>query len=348
MSTKSEKRFLLSVDPGLEDVVVSELHEQSRSSRATENPFGLPGQVLVETDEPAPLLQLTTIHHVLEVLAEEPVEGLADIQSVLDKTAFDLLGDAGSFRVTSNILGDIGLEKFELQRAAGAALVRRFATPVSLEEFDVEIRVDLYDHRLVVGVSRTRPSLGNRVRRGRSLRSSMKPTIAAAMLRLAGAHSGAGRLIDPLCGAGVIPVEAATTNPSLEIVASDWDTDTVETARGTLANHGIPLEVTTADARELDPESDGRFDYIVTDPPHGLRQARRARLDVLYAELLAAFERVLAPDGRIAIIVVKYRLFTAAVQSTGLRIVEHRAVTTGNVQQRIFVLAHGDYQSTTL
>ena len=98
-----------------------------------------------------------------------------------------------------------------------------------------------------------------------------------------------------------IPVEAARVNPHLEIRASDWDAETVETARGTLRNHGLAFEVRAADARALQEDTDGLFDYIVTDPPHGIRQARRARMTALYSGLLAAFERVLKPGGRIVV-----------------------------------------------
>ena len=331
-------RFLLSGDHGLEDIVVQELRERCPSASARANPHGVPGQIAVEFDDVEPLLQLGTIHHVLEVREEAEVETLEDVRRVIAAATFGELDGARSFRVTSTCRGDLGLEKMELQGAAGAALIRRYTTPVDLEDFEIEVRVDLYGRRLVAGVQRTRVSLGNRIRRGRVLRSSLKPTIAASMLRLAGAHAGPGRLIDPMCGAAVIPVEAARVNPHLEIRASDWDAETVETARGTLRNHGLAFEVRAADARALREETDGLFDYIVTDPPHGIRQARRARLTALYSGLLAAFERVLKPGGRIVVIVVKYRVFVAAVERTGLHIVEQRAVASGSVTRRIFVL----------
>ncbi len=331
-------RFILSGDPGLEDVVVQELHERCPSASARINPHGVPGKIAVEFDDLESLLDLGTIHHVLKVRNEAEVETLEDVRRFVAAAPFAELDDARSFRVTSTCRSDLGIEKMELQGAAGAALIRRHGTTVDLEDFEIEVRVDLYGRRLIAGVQCTRQSLGNRVRRGRVLRSSLKPTVAAAMLRLAGAHAGPGRLIDPMCGAGVIPVEAARINPALEIHASDWDPGTVETGRGTLRNHGLAFDVCTADAREMEKETNGLFDYIVTDPPHGLRQARRTRLGVLYSDLLAAFERVLKPGGRIVAIVVKHRVFAAAVEPTGLQIVGKRAINSGSVTQRIFVL----------
>ncbi len=335
---ESVMRFLLSSDRGLEEIVVQELQERCPSALPQANPHGVPGQVAVEIDQVEPLLQLGTIHHILEVRGEAELETLEDVRRLVSAAPFAELDDARSFRVTSTCRTDLEIEKMELQGAVGAALIRRHGTPVDLEDFEIEIRVDLYGRRLIAGVQRTRVSLGNRVRRGRVLRSSLKPTVATAMLRLAGAHQGPGRLIDPMCGAAVIPVEATRVNPELEIHASDWDPGTVETARGTLRNHRLGFDLCTADARALQEEADGLFDYIVTDPPHGLRQARRARLDVLYSELLTAFKCVLRPGGRIVVIVVKHRVFAAAVERTGLHIVEQRAIDSSSVRQRIFVL----------
>jgi putative N6-adenine-specific DNA methylase/tRNA (guanine6-N2)-methyltransferase len=209
---------------------------------------------------------------------------------------------------------------------------------VDLEGFEVNVRADLYGTRLVAGIQRTRDSLGNRVRRGKALRSSLRPTVAAAMLRLAGAHRGPGRLADPLCGAAVIPVEAARVNPELEIEASDWDAPTVEVARATLRNHGLEIPVRVLDARALGASCGTPFDYIVTDPPYGMRQAKRARLTAFYRELLESFTGALAPAGRIVVIVVKHRVFEAALERTGLRVAHRRPVVCGSIRPRIFVL----------
>ncbi|NIS36895.1 MAG: SAM-dependent methyltransferase, partial [Actinobacteria bacterium] len=98
--------------------------------------------------------------------------------------------------------GEHPFRSVDIARTAGGPLWRRYGTPVSLEAFEVEIRADLYGEQLVLGVQRTARSLGNRVLRSTALRTALKPTVAAAMLRLVRAHRGAGRLIDPMCGSG--------------------------------------------------------------------------------------------------------------------------------------------------
>jgi putative N6-adenine-specific DNA methylase/tRNA (guanine6-N2)-methyltransferase len=198
--------------------------------------------------------------------------------------------------------------------------------------------VNLYGDRLIVGVQRTAESLAKRIQRVRSLRTALKPTIAAAMIRLIGAHRGAGRLIDPLCGTGTIPIEAKRINPQLTVFASDWDDETVETARGTVANHGLDIQLRQCDARTLTSWYEQPFDYIVTDPPYGVRQAKHTDIGLLYENLLTSFARALADAGILAIVVLKLRAFQRALEGAGLRVVHERLIESGGLHPRIFVL----------
>jgi putative N6-adenine-specific DNA methylase/tRNA (guanine6-N2)-methyltransferase len=161
------------------------------------------------------------------------------------------------------------------------------------------------------------------------------------MLRLGRADRGTGRLIDPMCGAATIPIEAYRINPRLEIAAADWDEPTVELARRSIAEHGLQLTVEHADARSLGHRRPGGFDYIVSDPPYGVRQARRTSIGRLYGALLPAFERALADGGRIVLLVLKYQTFLGAVERTGLEILDQRKVDLGGLTPRIVVLGHG-------
>ena len=319
-------------------MVTDELAEIRPGANARAQPYGCPGQVLTDAEELKDLLRLSTIHHILEVRREADARTLTDVEQVVSGVELPELREAASFRVTSKRAGDHRFSSVDLQRAAGAVLHRRYGTPVDLRDFDVEVRVNLYHTHLVVGLQRTRDSLGNRIHRARSLRSSLKPTIAAAMLRLVGAHEGEGRLLDPMCGAGTIPIEARRINPRLELFASDWDAETVEVARETLAHHGVEVELRGADARSLSETYRERFDYIAVDPPYGVRQARRTSLARLYRSLLPSFERVLTETGKIVLIVLKYRTFLKALEGTGLRVASERRIELGGLEPRIVIL----------
>lgn len=331
-------RFLLTTDPGLEDLLEEEIGDRVAGSVDVERVAEAPGVVIVEVPAVDRLLRLGMVYHVTEIRAESRACDLDELREALGNAAFDELAEATSFRVSSTCAGGTHLDRMDVERAGGAVLVGRYGTTVDLSEFEVNVRVDIYGSRLIAGVQQTRRSLGNRIERGKALRSSLKPTLAVAMLRLAGAHRGRGRLIDPMCGAGVIPVEAVRLNPELVVEASDWDPETVEVARATFANHEIAVEPRVAEARLLGVDHAAAFDYIVTDPPYGLRQARRTGLTALYRSLLRSFAGALRPGGRLVMIVVKYRVLLAALEESGLRVKTERAIASTGIQPRIYVL----------
>jgi tRNA (guanine6-N2)-methyltransferase len=335
-------RYLLTTDPGIESIVIDELGERGIGEEVCPRPYDAQGHVRVIADEVEGLLDLKTIHGIIEIRLEARAASLDDIEAALVDVEFPELDDAESFRVTTERAGKHEFRRTDIQRVAGAAVFRRYGVRVDLEKYDVDVRVNLYGDHLVAGVQRTRGSLGNRVLRSRPLRSSLKPTIAVAMLRLVGAHRGGGLLVDPMCGAGTIPIEARGINPALEARASDWDDETVEVARDTIGNHGLDIPVERFDARSLGEAYPGRFDYIVTDPPYGVRQARRTSMVHLYESILPSFERALKPAGSIALVVVKYRSFLTALKRTRLEITHERPIDLGGLRPRIFVLMRAD------
>jgi putative N6-adenine-specific DNA methylase/tRNA (guanine6-N2)-methyltransferase len=105
-----------------------------------------------------------------------------------------------------------------------------------------------------------------------------------------------------------------------------------------VANHDLVIEVRLCDARSLTLVYPEPFDYIVTDPPYGVRQARRVDMTELYGSLLAEFERALSDAGAIALVVLKLRAFMTALQDTGLRVAQERLIESGGLHPRIFVL----------
>lgn len=330
--------FWVTTDPGLEDVVVDEVLETISGAAAAAEPDGRRGWVRVEAPDLAGLFELATIHHIVEARLEARVTTLDEIRSAVDRAEFPELKDAASFRVTSRREGDHEFDSVAIQRAAGGRLHERYRTPVDLDGFDVEVRVDLTGDRLTAGIQHTRKSLGKRILRARSLRSALKPTVAAAMIRLAGAQRGGGRLIDPLCGTGTIAIEAKRLNPALEVAAADWDPETVGVARRTIENHRLEIELFEADARELGAARPGAFDYILTDPPYGMRQARRTSLSRLYRNLLTSFAGALREGGTVGWVVLKYRVLLAALEGSGLEVVHERVIDLGGIHPRIVLL----------
>lgn len=96
----------------------------------------------------------------------------------------------------------------------GRALLDRFRQrrgnrpEVDLERPDIVIRAYLRDERLLVGIDLGDGPLDRRRDRSHFHPAPLNATVAHAMLREAG--WGEGFLVDPMCGSGTIPLEAAT------------------------------------------------------------------------------------------------------------------------------------------
>lgn len=161
-------------------------------------------------------------------------------------------------------------------------------------------------------------------RRGYRLESAKAPlreTLAAAMLGAAG-WSGQSPLLDPMCGAGTIPIEAAMLArripPGLgrsfaferwpdfdrrawdavrerarermlpaspaPIQGSDRDAGAVRAAAGNAERAGVGADVEWRRAAISAIEPPESAGWIVTNPPYGVRVGDRKRLRDLYAQ----------------------------------------------------------------
>lgn len=127
------------------------------------------------------------------------------------------------------------------------------------------------------------PTLGRRAgaRRVIELPGSLPPAVAAAMIGLVG-HAAV--ILDPCCGAGTIPIEAAAAG--LVVVAGDIDGDAVSAAR---ANTATPI--LRLDARRLPFPADSVL-AVVANLPFGRQYKVQGRPVAWYRRALSEFMRV--------------------------------------------------------
>jgi 23S rRNA G2445 N2-methylase RlmL len=127
---------------------------------------------------------------------------------------------------------------------------------------------------------------------------SVHPPLAAALVRLARPPSGV-RFLDPCCGAGTIPIEAASVGRGLSIVGSDQDGGAI---RAAMANgKGTPISWVTADAGLL-PLARGTVDVSVTNPPWDRQVPAAGLLARDPQSFWQELRRVLKPDGRAVVL----------------------------------------------
>lgn len=121
-----------------------------------------------------------------------------------------------------------------------------------------------------------------------------------------------GRILDIGTGTGVMAIMAAQRNPSARIVGVEIDDMSALQARenAEASPWADRVEIVNADIRSY--EAAAPFDLVISNPPYFVdslkspdsgRTTARHTVSLDFGELMSAVERLLAPDGRFAVIV---------------------------------------------
>lgn len=353
-----ELRFDITVDPGLEDIAETECRERFGAAGVAvetwSRPLDLPGHLEVLTAG-APgeirglLATLRTAYYAVRLYRTvelspggEPLEALLEAAAELRIPELD---EAESFCVRCRRVGEHSFSSPEVERRLGAVLYRGGERPVDLEEPGCTVRVDITGGIARLGVLYTSPELNRRYPWVWRPRVTLRTTIAYAMLRLAGILElpPGATLYDPFCGSGTIPIEAASIRGDLRILGSDYAAEAIIGARKNAEASGLGELVTFSEANALECSSHvepARVEAIVTNPPFGVRLARGTNMRGFYHSLLREAAQLLAPEGRLVILVGRKRkLFNEAVEQLGRFSIRHvRVIEFGGVFPGLFVL----------
>lgn len=313
-----------------------------------------PGRVYFHASGPVrSLLELRSVNHVNLVTAiyeavppgREGLDVLERIAAGLDLSAAVAAsrqiepwgGPAPRFRVTAHRTGAQEYRSPEIAAAVGAGIVERYGWQVNLTDHDLEVVAYLSADRLVLGARLTRDGSLHRRNRVATGVTTLKASVAYSLVWLA-RPEGATTLVDPLCGTGAIPVEAALGWPHLRCLGGDISSGDLEIARRNAAHAQAPVGLTRWDARRL-PLEDASVDRVVTDMPFGRRVGSHASNRHLYPGALREIRRVLAPGGRAVVLTTEKRLFTRLVDRLpGLRLIERWPIVLSNLRPSVYVL----------
>lgn len=209
------------------------------------------------------------------------------------------VGGQPSFSVTANFVGKRNYNADEIKKVVADGVASRFRWEYGNEDLSaVNLRVFIEHDTAYVGLRLSVAPMHSRRYKQAHITGSLKPSVAAAMLNIAGLLPGQS-LLDPLCGAGTIPIEAALSG------AMAWGGDSsleALTAANTNAQAaGLALRFEFWDARQL-PLADGSVDRVVTNPPWGRQVVVDEQIAALYAKVCAELERVLGLGGRLVLL----------------------------------------------
>jgi len=234
------------------------------------------------------------------------------------RTLVGALAARPTFRVVARVLSERMAQRSHLRdhltRAIAADQPRwRVADPADLEFWVLETA----PRRFRLGLRVTGSDARQHGHRREERRGALRPTVAAAMVRLAGPPRG--RLVDLCCGAGTIVGEAETAGWAA--TGADIDADALSAARANLGRHAAPLLRADAAAIPLKPAA---VTAVVSNLPFGRQYSPRGRLAVWYGAVLDEVSRVLSAGGRAVLLASPSPLQAALARRPSL--VQTRAV----------------------
>lgn len=208
-------RYLATTNPGLEGVAAEEVRDLVGAD--AERRYR--GAIGFEADRRAAYelnYRSRTLHRVGIGLVDREFEDLADVgEAVRDLPLEEYVDPGRTFGVRATRHGDHGFTSVDVGDVTGQAVVDAYREAtghrlaVDLDDPEVIFRAFVRDDRFYFALDATgATSLHHRPYRVCEHDSPLRPTIAAAMLRVAGYEPG-DELVDPMCGSATIPTEAA-------------------------------------------------------------------------------------------------------------------------------------------
>ncbi len=212
-----------------------------------------------------------------------------------------------SYRLVAQMIGTHGYRRIDARKslAQGLAGVFPASWKPAEENAAVEIWLTIHGATAVCGLRLSDRTMRHRAYKVEHQPASLRPTIAAAMVRLAGAGPG-DILLDPMCGAGTILAEQIELSKirkagRIEVWGGDREMSMLRAAASNLHRVG-PALLVHWDARRL-PLPNESVNRIVCNPPFGKQLSTPEEITPLYRSAIREFNRVLRPGGRAVLLV---------------------------------------------
>ena len=164
---------------------------------------------------------------------------------------------------------------------------------------EVTVRLQIIRDRGFLGVQLPQKTMRNRPYKLLTRPGSLDPTVAFCLAHLA-APCAKDTLLDPMCGAGTIPIEAAIAFDLEKILCGDRDREAAQVTQQNARAARVELDIGCWDALHL-PFMDGSIDKVVTNLPYG-KDIPLQNPDRFVRQLLRELGRLVRPGGRVVLI----------------------------------------------
>jgi 23S rRNA G2445 N2-methylase RlmL len=222
-----------------------------------------------------------------------------------------------TFHLVCQMQGEHGYRRVDALDAMAEGL--RGKIPASWRPADenawFEIWLNINGKTAMCGVRLSDRTMRHRTWKEEHIAASLRPTVAAAMVRLAGAAPSMV-LLDDFCGAGTILAEQFELAKQrkagdVHLIGSDLDPHALYCAGENLRRLG-QVNLLRADATAL-PLAKASIDRLVTNPPFGKQLSTPEEVGPLYRAAGKEWNRVLKPGGRAVLLVAEMEALRGAL-----------------------------------
>jgi 23S rRNA G2445 N2-methylase RlmL len=215
-----------------------------------------------------------------------------------------------TYHIVCQMQGEHGFRRVDARAAFMEGLAGKIPNgwQYNNENAWLEIWLTIYSKTAVCGVRLSDRTMRHRTYKLDHIAASLRPTVAAAMVRLAGVGPGM-TVLDPMCGAGTILAESIDVARKrskagrVRVIGGDIDPNAVFVASQNLEKVG-PVDLARWDARSLPLES-ASVDRIISNPPFGKQLESIEKIGPLIEAAAAEWDRVLRPGGRAVLLAME-------------------------------------------
>jgi tRNA (guanine6-N2)-methyltransferase len=233
--------------------------------------------------------QRASLDLIAEKAAAMPLDAIVDVIGSVRE-----LSSTPIFSVTANFVGKRNYTSAEIKQRVADAIEgeRRWQYTANDLEADLNIRLFIAGETAEVGARLAKRPLHNRDFAPTDYPGSLKPPLAAGLVRFAEPRSHQ-LLLDPFSGSGTIVLESL--HLGLQAVGGDIS------SRAVAACRNRNLDISQWDARSLPLEASS-VDRIVSNLPWGDQSPIQTDSAGFYRDVCRELERVLAPKGKIVLL----------------------------------------------
>ena len=259
-----------------------------------------------------------------------------------------------TYRLVTQMEGTHGYRRIDAQTALAKGLAGQLPASWKFAEENaaVEIWLTIHENTAVCGLRLSDKTMRHRTYKHEHLPASLRPTMAAALVRLAETQLSQV-VFDPMCGAGTVLAELLclreeqwrrqkphrTVEGVGLVLGSDIDGGHLRSAAANLRTLG-QVRLEQWDARRL-PLLDASIDRIVSNPPFGKQLSTPEEVGPLYQAALTEYDRVLRPGGRAVLLVADAAALKEAARAVAWKLVNQLRVRVLGQKASILVWRKG-------